>query len=159
MACFDSHTHCTHCRDKGKGKDFCVENPESSICQICKSFTPEQRQQLGTPSCKLKKEKREAKKLESSTPKGSEELVDPANVSVIGAVDNQGTVKSPASVAPPDKKAKKEKSSSSTKSSKLPETQASADVKIAELDQKWSDHFNLLEALLIARTIELSSLL
>ena len=57
MANFDSRSQCAHCRDKGKGKDFCVENPQSSDCQICKSFTPEQRQQLATPSYKVKKEK------------------------------------------------------------------------------------------------------
>ena len=105
MASFDSHYHCARCRDKGKGKDFCVENPQSSDCQICKSFTPEQSQQLATPS---------------SPPKESEALVNPATVSVIGAVDDQGAVKSLASVAPPDKKAKKEKSSSTTK--KPPQT-------------------------------------
>ena len=84
----------------------------------------------------------------------SEALVDPATVSVIGAVDEQGTVKSPASAAPPEKKPKKEKSSSSVKSSKPSQSKASADVKIAELDQKWSDRFNCLEALLMARTFE-----
>ena len=127
MSSFDSHTHCARSRDKGKGKDFCVENLQSSDCQICKSFTPEQCQQLATPSYKIKKEKREAKKLDSSPPKESEALVDPSTVSVIGAVDDQGTVKSPASVTPPDKKAKKEKSSSTAKSSK-PHTQANAEL-------------------------------
>ena len=95
MANFDSHSHCARCRDKGKGMEFCVENPQSSDCQICKSFTPEQRQQLATPSYKIKKEKQEAKKLDSSPHKNSEALVDPATVSVIGAVDDQGSVKSP----------------------------------------------------------------
>ena len=109
MASFDSHSHCTRCKDKGKGKDVCVDNPQSSDCQICKSFTSEQRQQLATPSYKIKKEKREARKLDSSPSKDSETLVDPANVSVIAPVDSQGSVKSPASVAPPDKKAKKDK--------------------------------------------------
>ena len=148
-----NNSHSTHCRDKGKGKDICVENPQSSDCQICKSFPP----QLATPSYKIKKEKREAKKLDSSPPpKDSEALVDPASVSVIGAVGDQGTVKSPASVAPPDKKAKKDKPSSTfTKSSKA-QTQANAELKIAELDQKWSDRFNRLEALLMARSFELS---
>ena len=61
MANFDSH--CARCREKGKGTDFCVENPQSSDCQICNAFTNEQRQQLATPSYRLKKEKPEAKKL------------------------------------------------------------------------------------------------
>ena len=74
---------------------------------------------------------------------------------VIGAVNDRSSVKSPASVIPPDsKKAKKEKTSStSTKSSKA-QTQANTDLKIAELDQKWSDRFNCLEALLMARSFE-----
>ena len=38
----------------------------------------------------------------------SEERVDPSSVSIIGAVDDQGSVKSPASVPPPDKKPKKD---------------------------------------------------
>ena len=57
MASFDTHSHCARCRDKGKRKDFCVENPQSSDCEICKSFTPEQREQLTTPSYKIKKQK------------------------------------------------------------------------------------------------------
>ena len=27
IALFDTHTHCARCREKGKGQDFCVENP------------------------------------------------------------------------------------------------------------------------------------
>ena len=83
------------CRDKEKGKDVCVENPDSSDCQICNSSTPEQRQQLVTPSYKIKKEKREAKKLEVTPSKDSETLVDPATVSFKGAVDDKGTVSFP----------------------------------------------------------------
>ena len=59
MANFDTRSHCARCREKGK--DFCVENPQSSDCQRCNAFTSEQRQQLATPSYRLKKEKREAK--------------------------------------------------------------------------------------------------
>ena len=107
MANFDSHSHCARCREKGKSTDLCVENPPSSDCQICNAFTNE-RQQLATPSYRLKKEKREAKKLEAPPPKDNEKLVDPSNVSVIGAVDNQGSVKSPVSAPPPDQKPKKD---------------------------------------------------
>ena len=63
MASFDGHLYCACCRDKGKGKDTCVESKDSSDCVHCNSLTPEQRAQLATPSYKLKKEKREAKKL------------------------------------------------------------------------------------------------
>ena len=47
---------------------------------------PAQRQQLAIPSYKIKKERWEAKKLESFSPKDSEALIDPATVSVIDAV-------------------------------------------------------------------------
>ena len=90
--------------------------------------------------------------------KESESLVD-CHYFCHWAVDDKGTVKSPASVAPPPqkkkkkKKAKKDKSSSS-KASKPSQNKPSADAKIAELDQKWSDRFNRLEALLMASTFE-----
>ena len=160
MANFDTHSHCARCREKGKGMDFCIENPQSSDCQICKAFTSERRQQLATPSYRLKKEKREAKKLEAPPPQDNEELVDPSNVSVIGAVDNPGSVKSPVSAPPPDKKPKKDtkkvtkkEKSPSSKASK-PQSQVSADSKIAELDNKWSERFNHLEAVIMAKNFE-----
>ena len=152
MANFDSHLVCACCSGKGKGKDPCVEKPDSD-CQICLAFSPEQRLQLSTPSHKIKKEKREAKKLEATPSKDSESLVDPSDVAILGAVDQQGSVKSPTTVAPPEKKAKKEKASTS-KTIKPIASSSKVDSKIAELNQKWSDRFNQLEVLLLARTIE-----
>ena len=149
MASFDSHAFCAHCRDKGKGKDPCVEQPDTKDCKFYNSLTPEQRLQLSTPSYKIKKEKWEAKKLESTPSKDTDTLVDLASVSVIWAVDDQGTVKSPSTVAPPEKKPKKEKPSTS-KSTKPIGKKSDTDFKIAELDQKWSDRFNRLEALLLS---------
>ena len=99
MANFDTHSHCARCRDKGKGKEPCVSDPQTTNCQICNSLTSDQLQQLATPSYKLKKEKREAKLTEPAPSQDSEQLVDPSNVSVIGVIDAQGSVKSPA-VAP-----------------------------------------------------------
>ena len=145
MASFDSHTFCARCRDKGQ--------PDTKDCKFCNSLTPEEHLQLATPSYKLKTEKREAKKTDSTPSKDRDTLVDPASVSGIGAVDDQGTVKSPSTVAPPEKKPKKEKPSTS-KSSKPVGTKADTDSKIQELDQKWSDRFNNLEALLLARSFE-----
>ena len=108
MASFDSHLHCARCRDKGKGKDTCVESKNSLDCVHCNALTPEQRAQLATASHKLKKEKREAKKLETDTVhQDTESLVDPSAVSVIGPVEGSGTVKSPS--LPPEKKPKKDK--------------------------------------------------
>ena len=104
MTNFDTHSHCTRCRDKGRGKEPCVSDPQTSNCQICNSFTSEQLQQLATPSYKLKKEKREAKLTEPTPSQESDQLVDPSSVSVIGVIDEQGSVKSPAAVPPPDRK-------------------------------------------------------
>ena len=74
MASFDGHLSCARCRDKGKGKDTCVENKDSTNCSHCNALTPEQKAQLATPSYKLKKEKREAKKAETETPMESNTL-------------------------------------------------------------------------------------
>ena len=156
MANFDSHAFCARCCEKGKGSDNCVKNPQSTDCKICNTFSEEQRLQLATPSYKIKKEKREAKKLEATPAKDSEELVDSSNVSVIGPVEKQAI--SPTE-PPPDKKtkkdtkkiAKREKAPSATTSKA---SQGSTDDKIASLDSKWSERFNRLEALLLARNME-----
>ena len=62
--------------------------------------------ELSLPLIRLKKEKHEAKKLKAlSTPnKDNPALVDQSTVSVIGAVDDQGT-----HVEPPEKKLKEDK--------------------------------------------------
>ena len=69
IANFDSHVFCARCREKGKGTDDCVKNPQSSDCKICNAFSEEQRLQLATPLYRIKKEKREAKKLEATPAK------------------------------------------------------------------------------------------
>ena len=145
MASFDGHLSCARCRDKGKGKDTCVEDKDSTNCSHCNILTPEQKAQLATPSYKLKKEKREAKKLEMETPKDSESLLDPSSVSVIGVVDNAGVVQSPS--VPPEKKVKKDKVLTKPKKST-----SSTEGKIADLDLKWSERFNRLEALLQSKS-------
>ena len=81
MASFDGHSFCARCRDKGKGEEPCISNKETTDCKFCNSLTPEQRMQLATPSYKIKKEKREAKRADSN-PADDSSLVDPATVSV-----------------------------------------------------------------------------
>ena len=157
MANFDTHAFCARCREKGKGTDDCVKNPQSTNCPICNAFSEDQRIQLATPSYRIKKEKREAKKLESTPVKDTEALVDPASVSVIGPIDKPTPAKPALEAPPPDKKikkdtkkvGKKDKSPSSTVS-KPP----SADDKIADLDSKWAERFNRLEALLLSKSFE-----
>ena len=105
--------------------------------------------------------KRETKKLEaSSTPsKDNASLVDPATVSVIGAVNEHGTLQSPSDSEHLDKNPKKDKPTTSKAKSASDKSvksgsKSATDTKITELNQKWSDRFNCLEALLIARTLE-----
>ena len=147
MASFDGHLSCARCRDKGKGKDTCVENKDSTDCSHCSALTPEQKAQLATPSYKLKKEKREAKKLEAEISKESESFVDPSSISVLGVVDNACVVQSPS--VPPEKKIKKDKTLSKPK-----KTMSSTEGKIADLDLKWPERFNRLEALLLSKSFQ-----
>ena len=116
MASFDGHSFCARCREKGKGQEPCIANKETSDCKFCNLFTPEQRAQISTPSYKLKKEKREAKRLDNPTPTEEVSLVDPTTVSVIGVVDNASSEKSPA--VPPEKKTKKDKAPAKIKKEK-----------------------------------------
>ena len=169
MAGFDPHTVCAHCRDKKKGTDPCVEK-EGASCRHCNALTPEQLAQLSTPSYKLKKEKRDMK---SSTPSKnpvtddtlSPTLVDPSLVMVMGVVDGQSPARPSDLSDKPVKKRKKEekkkekkattskKPDKSVKSSHRPSTE-STDQKLELMEQKWSDRFNRLEALLLAKTLD-----
>ena len=150
MASFDGHAYCARCRDKKKGEDPCVKSPDSE-CSFCAILTPEQLLQLSTPSYRLKKEKREARKMDA-TPSKDSSLVEPSSVSVIGPV---GTSSSSAP-AIPEKKPKKDKpstaSSSTVKAKKS--TKSVEDSKYLELDKKWTDRFNRLEALLLAKSLQ-----
>ena len=104
MANFDGHSFCARCRDKGKGEEPCVANKDTTDCKFCNSLTPEQLSQLATPSYKIKKEKREAKRSESANPT-DDTLVDPSSVEVIGVVGDAQS--SQVDAAPPEKKSKK----------------------------------------------------
>ena len=159
MANFDFHAFCARYREKGKGTDDCVKNPHTSDCKICNAFSEEQRLQLATPSYRIKKEKREAKKLEATPTKDSENLIDPASVSIIGPVEKPSTSNPTVEAPPPDKKVKKDsrkvgkKDKSPTATVSKPPS-SSADDKIADLDSKWAEHFNRLEALILTKNFE-----
>ena len=157
MAGFDLHGFCARCRVKKKGKDPCVEKPGSD-CQHCKALTAEQLTQLSTPSYKLKEKRDEAdttpsKNASSTKVTLSSTLVDPARVSVIRSVDGQDTVLS-AQPAEKKKKVEDKKKSVKFKASASRPAAVSTDQRFDELDQKWSDRFNWLEALLLARTLD-----
>ena len=157
MAGFDLHGVCARCRDKKKGKDPCVEKPGSD-CQHCKALTPEQLAQLSTPSYKLK-EKRDksdttpSKNASSTKVTLSPTPVDPTRVSVIRAVDGQDTGLS-AQPAEKKKKVEDKKKSIKPRPSASRPAAVSTDQRFDELDQKWSDRFNRLEALLLVRTLD-----
>ena len=131
--------------------------------------------QLSTPSYRLKKEKRDLKKSSDPPPPppppkqdpSSSSLIDPSSVTVVGAVDGQEILQSPGSGSGKKKKtnpAEKGKSSSSkdkaasaekpSKSLSSKTHRSSPDTKIEELDQKWSERFNRLEALLLAKSLD-----
>ena len=141
MANFDSQAFCGRC-EKGKGTDNCVKNPNTSDCKICNAFSEERRLQVATPSYRIKKGKREAKKLEATPSKDNVDLIDPASVSVIGPVE-KSTSSNPVEAPPPDKKAKKDtkkvgkKDKSPTATVSKPPS-SSTDDKIADLDSKWA---------------------
>ena len=78
MAGFDSHSKCARCRDKGVADHPCVLKKE---CDVCKGFTPDQIQQLSTPTYRERRDKKAT--VSSSAPT----LVDPAHVSVLGKVE------------------------------------------------------------------------
>ena len=147
MTSFHGHAFCAPCREKGKGEEPCISNKDTSDCTFCNAFTPEQRAQISTPSYKIKKEKREAKRMDSNQP--TDELVDPSSISVIGVVGGTGTSKSP---VPPEKMSKKDKPARVKKSNTAPAS--ATDDKITALDGKWSERFNRLEALLLAKSME-----
>ena len=149
MAFFDSHAFCACCREKGKGEEPCIANKNTSDCSFCNTFTPEQRAQISTTSNKIKKEKREAKRMDSTQP--TDELVDPSNVSVIGVVGE--TASSSKSPVPPEKKHKKDKPPTKVKKSTVA-TSSSVDDKFSALDDKCSERFNRLEALLLSKSME-----
>ena len=144
MAGFDGHLFCAHGREKGKGEEPCITNKDTTECKFCNLFSPEQRAQLATPSYKLKKEKRDAKRVDNPTPTEDIALVDPASISVIGAVGGAASSQSPS--VPPEKKTKKDKPPSTK--SKI-SASSSTDERFSELDAKWSERFNRLPSLLM----------
>ena len=140
MALFDNHKKCARCRDKGVGYDPCVKKLD---CQICKAFTPAQIHQLATPTYKERKERSEQKKTEgnaSTTPT----LVDPSEVTLLGRVSCD---KSPSVVSTP--KHKKKRSDGSPRSSKRKHSSKPTSDDLKSLDDKWSERFSRLEAMLV----------
>ena len=141
MAGFDSHSKCARCRDKGVGDDPCVLKKE---CDGCKGFTPEQIQQLSTPTYRDRKDKKVT--ASSSTPT----LVDPAHASVLGKVEKV-KVSQPQST-PTTKKTKCSESPKPSASKKRSSSRRPSADDLKQLDDKWAERFSRLEVMLLAKT-------
>ena len=139
MAVFDGHLKCARCREKGIGDDPCVLKRD---CSICKAFTPEQILQLTTPTNRERKNK-EKKVSASPTPT----IVDPSQVTVLGQVDGEKTIKKPETPAGK----KKHIDESPKPSSKKKSTSKPRSDELRDLDEKWSKCFSRLEAMLLSK--------
>ena len=140
MAIFDTHKKCARCRDKGVGDDPCVKKLD---CPICKAFTPAQMNQLSTPTYRARKERSEQKKsgdVEGTT----STLVDPASITVLGQVSSEK-----ASSVESTPKHKKKRSDSSPRASKRKHGSKPTADDLKTLDDKWSERFSRLEAMLL----------
>ena len=141
MAVFDGHLKCSRCRDKGVGDHLCVLK---KACPICKAFTPEQIQQLSAPTYRDRKNM--DKKTVSASPTPT--LVDPSQDSVLGRVDGEKAVNKCETPAGKKKRAGElPKPSSKKKSSSKPRSD-----ELKDLDDKWTERFARLEAMLLSKT-------
>ena len=140
MALFDTHKKCVRCRDKGVGDYPCVKKLD---CPICKAFTPAQIHQLSTPTYRARKERSEQKKsgdVEGTT----STLVGPSDITVLGQVSSEK-----ASSVESTPKHKKKRSDSSPRSSKRKHSSKPTADDLKSLDDKWSERFSRLEAMLL----------
>ena len=117
------------------GDDPCVLKKE---CDVCKRFTPDQIQQLSTPTYRERRDKK------TTTSSSAPTLVDPAHVSVLGKVEK---VKASQPQSTPTT-AKKTKRSESPKPSASKKKSSSS----KQLDDKGAERFSRLEAMLLAKT-------
>ena len=140
MAIFDNHKKCACCREKGVGDDPCVKKLD---CQICKAFMPSQIIQLATPTYKARKERGEQKKSEASSDV-TPTLVDPSEVTLLGRV----SADKPSSVESTPKQ-KKKRSDDSPRSRKRKQSSKPTSDDLKSLDDKWSERFSRLEAMLL----------
>ena len=120
MGNFDQHSYCARGRERNTGKNPCVENKDTSTCKFCLVLIP-------------------AWSETATRTKESSDIVDLANMSIIGVVGQPETdyPLAPSSV-PPENKLKKDKLPSKAKKS----SDSPTDTKIAELESQWSERFN-----------------
>ena len=119
--------------------DPCVKKQD---CQICKAFTPSQIIQLATPTYKARKEHGEQKKSEASSD-ATPTLVDPSH----SLLERVSTNKLSSVESTP--KQKKKCSDGSPRSSKRKHSSKPTSDDLKSLDDKWSERFSRLEAMLL----------
>ena len=122
------------------GDDPCVLKKE---CVVCKGFTPEQIQQLSTPTYRERKDKNAT--ASSSAPT----LVDPAHVSVLGSEKVKAS--QPQSTPMTTKKKKRSESPKPSASRKKSSSSRPSADDLKQLDDKWAERFSRLEAMLLAK--------
>ena len=145
MASFDNHKICARCREKGVGNGPCVQKRD---CKICKVFTPAQLKQLSTRTYQSRKE-RDRKKMASDSPASvTPTLMDPSEVTLLGWVHKESSADS----TPASKKKKAGPSPTPKDSSKKKSSSKSRSDDIKDLDDKWSERFARLEAMLVSKT-------
>ena len=143
MALFDNHKKCARCREKGVGDNPCVKKQD---CQICKVFTPSQIIQLATPTYKARKEHGEQKKSEACSD-ATPTPVDPSDVTLLGRVSTDKL-----SLVESTPKQKKKRYEGSPKSSKRRHSSKPTSDDLKSLDDKWSERFSCLEAMLLSQS-------
>ena len=145
MVSFDNHKKCAWCREKGVGDDPCVQKRD---CQICKAFTPAQLKQLSTPTYQSRKEQDQKKMASYSPASVTPTLVDPSEVTPLGRVHKESSADS----TPASKKKKARPFPQPKASSKKKSSCKSRSDDIKDLDEKWSERFARLEAMLVSKT-------
>ena len=127
------------------GDSLCVHQKD---CQICKAFTHAQLKQFSTPTYQFRKE-RDQKKMASDFPANvTPTLVDPSEVTLLGRVQRESSADS----TPASNKKKADPSPTPKASSKKKFSRQSRSDDIKDLDEKWSERFARLEAMLVSKT-------
>ena len=120
------------------------DNPCVKIdCQICKVFTPAQVQQRATSTYKSRKECGEQKKSSEVSSDATPTLVDPSEVTLLGRVNTDKPSSAPK---------KKKCSDGYPRSSKRRHSSKPTSNDLKSLDDKWSERFSQLEALLLNKS-------
>ena len=167
-----THLYCARCREKGKDTEPCIKNED---CQHCNVLTEVHKSCLATPSYQKNKEKHEQTAISEES---SSTLVDLALVSVLGVAKDRQDLNSEDVSSTPVAKAKKNmiseelssKNVKDRKTQRMPESikyksksvkkhmspakvsKPSTDSKLEAIDQKWSERFSRLEAMLLSKT-------